>query len=83
MGKIIKMDPPTQHKAGCDWIKIKCKNVQMFQYGDLPELIYIIKTGFEDTYIVVNEDAYNLHTGKTMILNKEGIQKTFNIKLEE
>ena len=47
------------------WIEKECKNVQMFQFGVDPEIIYVIKTGFRNTYMVVNEDAYHYNLGET------------------
>jgi hypothetical protein len=67
--------------AGCTWDEIKCTNVRRFQYGDFPEVIYVIKTGFRDEYLVVNEDAYHLHLGKTSIMSKQKVEKTYKIKL--
>ena len=72
---------PKQHKAGCDWIEKYCTNVQMFQYGDYPEIIYVIKTGFKNEYLVVCEDAYHLHLGKTSLMTKQKVEKTYNVKV--
>lgn len=82
-----KLEGPTnidliQHMAGCTWDEIECNNIQKFQYGDYPELIYVIKTGFKNEYLVVNEDAYHLHIGKTKLMTKEKIEGIYNIKLK-
>jgi len=71
-----------QHMAGCSWDEIECTNVQRFQYGDFPELIYVIKTGFKDEYLVVMEDAYHLHLGKTSLMTKQKVEKKYNIKIK-
>jgi len=70
-----------QHMAGCSWDEKKCENVQRFQYGDYPEIIYVIKTGFKNEYLVVSEDAYHLHLGKTKLMTKQKVEKTYNIKI--
>jgi hypothetical protein len=63
------------------WIESECNNVKRFQFGDFPEVIYVIKTGFKDRYMVVYEDAYELTLGETKIMTKELVEKTFEIKL--
>jgi hypothetical protein len=60
--------------------KIENKVVS-FQEGEEPELIHIIKSGFEDRYIVVFEDAYEMALGQTEILNKAEIEIKFKITL--
>ena len=60
--------------------KIENKVVS-FQDGEEPELIHIIKSGFEDRYIVVFEDAYEMALGQTEILNKAEIEIKFKITL--
>ena len=67
--------------AGCTWDEIDCKNVRRFQFGDYPEIIYVIKTGFKNEYLVVQEDAYHLHLGKTSIMTKKKVERTYKIKL--
>ena len=61
--------------------KIKSAQCQTFQYGDDPDLIHVIKTGFDDRYIVVFEDAYEMVLGQTEILNKDEVEIKFKIKL--
>jgi len=52
-----------------------------FQWGEEPEVIHIIQTGFRDRYLVVWEDAYEMVLGKTDVLTKEEIKNKFNIEL--
>jgi len=52
-----------------------------FQWGEEPEMIHIIQTGFRDRYLVVWEDAYEMVLGKTDVLTKEEIKNKFNIDL--
>ena len=52
-----------------------------FQWGEEPEMIHIIQTGFRDRYLVVWEDAYEMLLGKTEILTAEEIKNKFNIEL--
>lgn len=61
--------------------EINPSSMRTFQLGDLPELIHVIKTGFENEYIVTYEDAYNFHTGNTFIGSKEEVEFKFDIKL--
>ena len=63
------------------WIEKECKNVQMFQFGVDPEIIYVIKTGFRNTYMVVNEDAYQYNLGETKLMTKQKIESKYKIKL--
>ena len=64
-----------------EWKETVCNNVMKFQFGSFPEIIYVIKTGFKNKYIVVNEDAYELHLGETKLMTKDKVEKTYNIKL--
>jgi len=64
-----------------EWKEIDCKNVKCFQYGDDPELIYIVKTGFKNKYMVLYEDAQELNIGHTKILSRENIKELYNIEL--
>ncbi len=66
---------------GATWSETECNNVQRFQFGDFPEIIYVIKTGFKNKYIVVNEDAYELQIGETKLMTKDKVEKMYNIKL--
>ena len=63
------------------WEEMECDNVQKFRYGEFPELIYVIKTGFKNKYIVVQEDAYELHLGNSKLMTKKSVEKTYGIKL--
>ena len=65
------------------WKEVSCENVRKFQYGDFPEIIYVIKTGFDGMYLVANEDAYEHHMGKTTLMTKSKVEKTYNIKLNK
>ena len=59
-------------------IKATCKT---FQLEDEPELIHVIKTGFEDKYMVVYEDAYEFNLGKVIFGTKAEIESQFKITL--
>lgn len=60
--------------------EIKSPQIKSFQWGDEPEVIHIIKTGFEDKYILVWEDAYEAMLGKTEILTRKQIKEKFNVE---
>lgn len=49
--------------------------------SDETEVIYIIKTGFQDKYIAVFEDAFERSLGRTVFATKNEIEKHFKIKL--
>ena len=63
------------------WEEIECSNVKKFQYGEFPETIYVIKTGFKNKYIVIQEDAYELHLGNSKLMTKRSVEKMYGIKL--
>jgi len=63
------------------WEEIKTPQVRTFQWGDEPEVIHIIKTGFKDRYLVVWEDAYEMMLGSTSVLTKKEIKNKFDIEL--
>ena len=53
-----------------------------FQLENEPELIHIIKTGFENTYFVVFEDGYGIcNDMKVKSYTKNQIKEIFNIEL--
>ena len=52
-----------------------------FQFGDDPELIHIIKTGFKDRYMIVHEDAYEFMLGKVEFATQQEIMDRFEIDL--
>ena len=64
------------------WVQMACDNVKRYRLKEEPEVLYIIKTGFANTYIVVREDGYHLHLGKTTIMTKAKIQRVFKIDVD-
>ena len=58
-------------------------NCRTFQYGDEPELIHILKTGFKDKYMIVHEDAYEFMLGKVEFATKQEIMDRFRIDLDQ
>lgn len=63
------------------WFEIKPPTIRTFQLGDEPEVIHIIKTGFEDKYIVSWEDAYEVMLGSTDVMTREEIKHRYDIEL--
>lgn len=59
-----------------NWIK-----AQRFITKSKDELIYVLQAGFEDTFIVVFENAYGDNIGETLVGNRKMVEDTFNIKL--
>lgn len=64
-----------------DWTPMSDINVKRFisKYED--ELIYVIQTGFQDTWMAVFEDAHEMRLGKTILGTKEYIEQQFKIEL--
>lgn len=54
--------------------------IRSFQFGDEPELIHIIKSGFPDKYLVIHEDPFML--GEAEILTKEKIKLKYKINFD-
>lgn len=59
-------------------IKSPCRT---FQFGEEPELIHVIRTGFTNRYMVVHEDAYEYFFGKVEILSREEIKEIYRIEV--
>ena len=63
------------------WKQIENKDrIKTFQFKDEPELIHIIKTGYEDLFIIVHEDGYELNTGLTELLSAKSLKEKFGIE---
>jgi hypothetical protein len=63
------------------WEEIKGAEYRRFQWGNEPEIIHIIKTGFPDKYMIIWEDAFELHLGNVGFFSKSEIENRFKIKL--
>lgn len=63
-----------------DWKELK-STAQCFQLGDEPELIHVIKTGFQDKYMVLHEDAYEFSLGKVEMGTKQEVEIKYKIKI--
>lgn len=86
MTKLTKYDsgkqilPKLDMSVFSEWIE--SSNVtKTFRLKDEPELIHVIKTGFEDKYMVVHEDAYEINIGKVTYGTKMEIEDRFGITL--
>jgi hypothetical protein len=64
-----------------EWKESKPTEVRRFTspFGD--EMIYLIKGGHKDTYIVVHDDAYEMTLGQTNVLSAEGVKKRYGIEV--
>lgn len=74
-------DPDKNPYLKLEWVEIKGAEYHRYQWGTEPEVIHIIKTGFEDRYMVLWEDAFELRIGDVEHLNKSQIEERFKIKL--
>ncbi len=63
------------------WNEMSDLAVKRFISYEQDEVIYVINTGFQDKWMVVNEDAYEMSLGKTFIGTKIEVEQEFNIKL--
>ena len=45
-------------------------------------VLHIIKTGFNDRYIAISEDAYEMELGSIRIGTKEEMKKWFSVNLK-
>lgn len=64
-----------------EWKEI-LSTTQCFRLVDEPELIHVIKTGFDDLYMVVHEDAYQLELGKVEMGTKADVEHRYKIKVK-
>lgn len=60
------------------WIETP-STVKTFRLGEEPELIHVIKTGFNDKYMVVYEDAYELACGEVAFVNAKELLERYGI----
>ena len=65
-----------------NWKETPCENVKRYQLGDDPEIIYVIKTGFENKYVVVSEDAYEYNVGNSKLMTKQKVERLYKITLD-
>ncbi len=66
-------------KNDIEWFYSENKSVMKFIHKDEPEVIYLIKTGFEDKYIVLHEDAHEMSIGNTFVGSKEEVENKYKI----
>jgi len=64
------------------YVKV-ANTVHTYQLNDEPELIHVIKTGFDDLYIVVYEDAYMNRTGITQTCTAKELETKFGIDINK
>lgn len=64
-----------------DWTPMSDKLINQFIHKSQQEVIYVIQTGFQDTWLVLHEDAHEITLGTTFIGTKEEVKNKFNIKL--
>jgi hypothetical protein len=64
-----------------NYLEIKSNIARTFVNTNEPEVIYLIKTGFVDTYLIVHEDAHEIKLGQTEVLTKEQVEDRYKIEL--
>lgn len=55
---------------------------QSFLCDQFPEVIHVIKTGWNDTYLLIRENPYGIKMSNLEIVSKSQIEKMFNVKLK-
>jgi len=63
------------------WKESRASEIRSFLHADEDLVIHIIKTGFNDTYIVVYEDAYEQQIGDTKVLDAAQVKEEYDIEL--
>lgn len=63
------------------WKENKTTKVRTFIGPFEDEMIYVIKGGHKDTYIVVHDDAHNMTLGQTNVLSAEGVKNRYGIEV--
>lgn len=66
-----------------DWKKLEVSSVGQFLSASEDEVITIIKTGFNNNYIVVFDSAHDDEAVSSTRLTSEEIFKEFNIVVDE
>lgn len=61
----------------------KYRSHYVYTVEEEPEALHIIQLGYQDTYAVFYEDAYEIEPWQTglMVMNAQQISDKFNIKL--
>lgn len=70
----------TQLGYDMSWKEIP-STAQCFQLDGEPELIHVIRTGFQDMYMIVHEDAYQYSLGKVEFGTKKDVEVRYKIKI--
>jgi len=63
-----------------EWKEIKSDKVRVFQLDEEPEIFYLIKIR-DNEYMTIQEDGYDLNTGKVEFANKKEIEDKYSIDL--
>jgi hypothetical protein len=63
------------------WKPMQDRTIKAFIHESQQEVIYIIKTGFQDTFLVVHEDCHEMTLGSTFTGSKIEVEKKYNIKI--
>ena len=64
-----------------DWEKVESR-VETFLNDEDAATITIIKTGFENSYLVVHDDSLHLRTGECIEMRKEEIESKYGIEIQ-
>lgn len=64
-----------------DWNETTVREVRSFINVDGDEVMHILTTGFNDTYIVTFEDAYEQKLGHTEVMSSQQIKGKYAIEL--
>jgi len=64
-----------------NWVKHKMES-ECYMADEEAIQVFIVKTGFEDSYIVTFDDADSVFIGDTEILNKVQIKEKYGIEVQ-
>ena len=75
----LKIEHPKWKEMGTD---VLLQQYRSFQQEGEPVVVHIIKTGYNDTYIVTIEDGYDMAYFESKIRTKQDIQDNFGIYMD-
>lgn len=64
-----------------EWNPMSDESVKRFINSFEDEVIYVFKTGFQDTWKVVHECAHEINTHKVFVGITDEVEEEYNIKL--
>lgn len=63
------------------WELDSTNRCQTYRLDGLPELVHLIKTGYDNLFIVVFEDGYGMIDNNVLYYTKQQIKEKFDIEI--